>query len=67
MSVIKSFATILKSNYFVRLQASKYKQKKKKYEKREKIPEEFNPIDQWGTLLQSIKNQGACGCCWAIV
>ena len=66
MSVIKSFATILKSNYFVRLQASKYKQKKKKYEKREKIPEEFNPIDQWGTLLQSIKNQGACGCCWAM-
>jgi cathepsin B len=66
MSVIKSFATILKSNRFVRLQASKYKQTKKTYEKPEKIPEEFNPIDKWSTLLQSIKNQGDCGCCWAM-
>ena len=66
MSVIKSFATILNNNHFVRLQSSKYKITKKKYEKVEKIPDQFNPIDQWGTLLQVIQNQGSCGCCWAM-
>ena len=29
------------------------------------LPEQFNPIDQWGNLLTSIQNQGECNCCWA--
>lgn len=65
-NVIKSFGTILKSNNHVKLQAKKYKQTKKIYEKMPEIPAEFNPIDTWGNFLQSIRNQGACGCCWAM-
>jgi len=62
--VIKSFGTILKSNEHVSLQASKYKQVKKKTSL--KIPDSLNPINTWGNLLQSVKNQGACGCCFAM-
>lgn len=66
MSVIPSFGTILNSNKYVRLSASKYKHEKKKYPESKPIPKEFNPINAWGNLLQSIKNQGKCGCCWAM-
>lgn len=64
MSVIKSFGTILADNRHVRLQASKYKQVQKK--STIVPPAELNPITQWANLLQSVKNQGACGCCFAM-
>jgi hypothetical protein len=65
-NIIKSFGTILKDNRYVRAMSTKYKQVKKKYPKDETLPSKLNPIVQWSNLLQSIKNQGACGCCWAM-
>jgi len=64
MSIVKSFATVLKSDSTVRFKSSKYKTIKKKYT--EKVPLELNPITQWNNLLQSVKNQGKCGCCFAM-
>jgi cathepsin B len=65
-SIIKSFGTILNDNRHVRLQASKYKQVQKKTTDLQTFPTELNPIKQWANLLQSVKNQGACGCCFAM-
>jgi cathepsin B len=64
-SVIKSFGTILIDNRHVNLQASKYKQNQKTTTDLT-YPSELNPIKQWANLLQSVKNQGACGCCFAM-
>lgn len=64
--VVKSFGTILNDNRYVRAKATKYKQVKKVYPKAETPPAELNPIVQWANLLQSIKNQNRCGCCWAM-
>ena len=65
-NIIKSFGTILNDNRYVRSMSTKYKQVKKTYPKGETLPSKLNPIVQWSNLLQSIKNQGACGCCWAM-
>ena len=65
-NVIRSFGTILNDNRYVRTMSTKYKQVKKTYPKGEILPIELNPIIQWSNLLQSIKNQGACGCCFAM-
>lgn len=62
--VIKSFGTILNSNSHVKVQASRFKTAKKKIDK--VIPATFNPFDTWGNYLSDIKNQGGCGCCWAM-
>lgn len=64
MATLKTFGTFLISNQHVSLQASKYKQVKKYTSL--KIPDELNPIEKWANLLQSVKNQGACGCCFAM-
>ena len=60
----KSFGTVLKSNRTVLFKSAKYNQIKKKYT--ETVPTELNPIVQWANLLQSVKNQGKCGCCFAM-
>lgn len=65
-AIIKSFGTILNDNRHVRLQASKYNQVQKKTTELQTFPTELNPIKQWANLLQSVKNQGACGCCFAM-
>lgn len=62
--IYKTFGTILKDNNYVKFQSSKYKQIKKPFAK--KLPLELNPIKQWANLLQSVKNQGKCGCCFAM-
>jgi cathepsin B len=62
--VYKTFGTILKDNKYVRFQSTKYKQIKKPFTKT--LPLELNPIKQWANLLDSVKNQGKCGCCFAI-
>ena len=63
MSIVKSFATILKDNKYVKFQSSKYNQIKKVVKK--DIPAEFNPMDKWGAFLSPVHNQGKCGACWA--
>ena len=62
--VYKTFGTVLKDNKYVRFQSIKYKQFKKPFTKT--LPLELNPIKQWGNLLDSVKNQGKCGCCFAM-
>ena len=62
--VYKTFGTVLKDNKYVRFQSTKYKQFKKPFTKT--LPLELNPIKQWGNLLDSVKNQGKCGCCFAM-
>ena len=63
MSIIKSFGTILNDNKHVRVQASRFKQTKKTFDKT--LPISFNPFDQWGNYLSPIYTQGSCGCCWS--
>lgn len=62
--VYKTFGTILQDNKFVKFQSTKYKQIKKPFTKI--LPLELNPIKQWANLLDSVKNQGKCGCCFAM-
>ena len=63
-TVVKSFGTFLINNTHVNFQASRYKLTQKK--STIVPPAELNPIKQWANLLQSVKNQGACGCCFAM-
>lgn len=64
-NVIKSFGTFLSSdNRYTKFQSSKYTAPKLKIDK--KMPESFNPIDQWGFFLSDVRNQGKCGACWAM-
>jgi cathepsin B len=61
---IKSFGTFLVSNSSVSFQSTRYKLTQKK--STIVPPAELNPITQWANLLQCVKNQGACGCCFAM-
>lgn len=62
--IIKSFGTVLKDNFHVKLQSTKYKAIKKPITKT--LPKSFNPIDVWGDYLSKIRDQGKCGACWAM-
>ena len=64
-TIYKSFGTFMDEKYkykYASFKASK-DDKKKKFTK--VLPEQFNPLDQWGNLLDAIQNQGECNCCWA--
>lgn len=64
--VVSSFATVLNKDLKVtKLEATPYKGVRKGKFKRN-LPLDFNPMDQWGFFLTSVRKQGNCGACWAM-
>ena len=64
MRVQKTFSTFLRNNPEVEEKAQRLSSTLNR-PLTKKLPGEFNPIKVWGNFLSPVRNQGACGDCYA--
>ena len=60
----RTYATVLKSQ-MRGWKPSPYVSTRRAGDRRA-LPVSFNPMDQWGWLMTSVRTQGKCGACWAM-
>lgn len=60
----RTYATVLKSQ-MVGWKPSPYVSTRRTGDRRP-LPVSFNPMEQWGWLLTTVRTQGKCGACWAM-